>query len=363
MNYIKQLDSIRTFAVMLVVLSHWFATYLDSIFPFGNLGVNIFFVLSGFLITRILLTEKAEIEGSIVYKSKLSAIWRFIMRRSLRIFPIYYLVLFLLYFGHSYLASSMPQDWKYYALYVQNFLFYFRQSWPGKLSPFWSLAVEEQFYLIWPWLLFFVNKKQIKKVIIIGIIIGILSSFLLPLIPGKANLTPILTLCCLQSFCLGGLLSYWITEDKGGIVKNYLLLKKMAAMSFLLYLIIKLFCPHIAYFDRLFESIITTWIIASILLNKANRFDFILSNKILISVGKVSYGIYLFHNFIPPMLRSILHFLKKLATENSEIYLALEFVRNNNFTFYTFSFSVLLGLAYFSFYFIESPFLRLKKYF
>lgn len=362
MNYIKQLDSIRTFAVMLVIMSHWFMASLESIFPFGNLGVNIFFVLSGFLITRILLTEKVEIEGS-VHKSKLLGIGRFMMRRSLRIFPIYYLVLLGLYFGDSYIATSMPEDWKYYVLYVQNFLFYFRQSWPGKLSPFWSLAVEEQFYLIWPWLLFFVNTKHIKKVIIIGIIVGTLSSLLFPFIPRKADLTPILTLCCLQSFCLGGLLSYWIIEDRGVIVKNYSLLKKMAAMSFLLYLNIKLFCPDIAYFDRLFESIITSWIIASILLNKANRFDFIFSNKILISIGKVSYGIYLFHNFIPPMVKAILHFLKKLATENSEIYHALEFLRNDNFTFYTLSFSALLGLAYFSFYFIESPFLRLKKYF
>jgi peptidoglycan/LPS O-acetylase OafA/YrhL len=363
MKYIKQLDSIRTFAVMLVVMSHWFMASLESIFPFGNLGVNIFFVLSGFLITRILLTEKAEIEGSTVHKSKLLSIGRFMMRRSLRIFPIYYLVLLGLYFGDSYIATSMPEDWKYYVLYVQNFLFYFRQSWPGKLSPFWSLAVEEQFYLIWPWLLFFVNRKHIKKVIIIGIIVGTLSSLLFPFIPGKADLTPILTLCCLQSFCLGGLLSYWITEDKGEIVKNYSLLKKIATMSFLLYLNIKLFCPDIAYFDRLFESIITSWIIASILLNKANRFDFILSNKVLISIGKVSYGIYLFHNFIPPMVKAILHFLKKFTAENSETYLALEFLRNDNFTFYTLSFSALLGLAYFSFYFIESPFLRLKKYF
>ena len=77
----------------------------------------------------------------------------------------------------------------------------------------------------------------------------------------------------------------------------------------------------------------------------------------------MSYGVYLFHNFIPPIVKAILHILKKLTTENSQIYLALEFLRNDSFTFYTLSLSALLGLAYFSFYFIESPFLRLKKYF
>lgn len=363
MNYIKQLDSIRTFAVMLVVMSHWFMASLETIFPFGNLGVNIFFVLSGFLITRILLTDKAEIEGGIVNKSKLSAIGKFMMRRSLRIFPIYYLALLVLYFGASYLPTSIPDDLKYYVLYVQNFLFYFRQSWPGKLSPFWSLAVEEQFYLIWPWLLFFINQKHIKKVLITGIIVGTLSSFLFPFIPGKTNLTPVLTFCCLQAFCFGGLLSFWAVKGDLVLEKNYSLLKKMAIGSFLIYLCIKLFCTGIAYFDRLFESIITTWIIACILLKKVNKFDFMLNNKILISIGKVSYGIYLFHNFIPLLVKVVLHSLKKMTYENSEIWLAIEFLRNNMLTFYSLSFTVLFGISYFSFYFIETPFLKLKKYF
>ena len=364
MNYIKQLDSIRTFAVFFVILAHWSSKSIAGIFPFGNLGVNIFFVLSGFLITRILLTEKEKIEEVGINETKFSAIGNFMMRRSLRIFPVYYLMLLVLYFGATYLPNPIPFDWKYYVVYLQNFLYYFRQSTPeGKVGHFWSLAVEEQFYLIWPWILFFVHKKYIKNVMIIGIVIGTISSLLFPLIPGKEILTPALTICCLQSFCFGGLLAYWSVKKDGSLEKNYSAIKKWALVAFVAYLGNKLFCPSFVFSDRLFESVITTWIIASILLNKTAKFDFILSNKILISIGRVSYGIYIFHNFIPVSLKAVLHLLKKRVIENSESWQIITFLQKDVLLFNTICLAILLGIAYFSFYFIETPFLKLKKYF
>ncbi len=360
MNYIKQLDSIRTFAVLLVILCHWGTKSLNDIFPFGNLGVNIFFVLSGFLITRILLIERENIQS----KSKVVAIGNFMMRRSLRIFPIYYIMILILYFGAIYLPNPIPNDLRYYVLYLQNFLFYYRQAWPGgKVSPFWSLAVEEQFYLIWPWILFFINKKNIKKVMIIGIVIGTLSSIIFPLILKKNDMTPILTICCLHAFCFGGLLSYWSVGKDSMLENNYLLLKKLAIIAFISYSMIKISNFGIASFDRLFESVITTWVIASILLNKSSRFDFILNNKILISIGKVSYGIYLFHNFIPVSVNAILHFLRKINFEQSSLLQTINFFQNNQLIFNSLCLIILLMISYFSFYFIETPFLKLKKYF
>ena len=364
MNYIKQLDSIRTLAVILVIIAHWAPKNFNKLFSFGNLGVNIFFVLSGFLITRILLNEKDKIEKEEIKSTKFSAIGRFMMRRSLRIFPIYYLMLFVLYFGYNYLSNPIPTDLKYYVLYLQNFLYYFRQSFPGgKVGHFWTLAVEEQFYLVWPWVLFFVNRKYIKNVMVIGIILGTVSSVLLPLIPGKEILTPALTICCLQSFCFGGLLAYWVVKGDSSLNKNYSLLKKMTIISLIMYIGIKLFYSDFVFFDRLFESIITTWLLASILLNKTSKFNFILSNNILISIGKVSYGVYIFHNFIPVSVNAILHLLNKKAVGNTEQLFVLDFLQNNLIIFNVLCLTILLGIAYFSFYFIETPFLRLKKYF
>ena len=123
MNYIKEFDAVRAIAVILVVISHWIPKNYSTFLPLGNIGVDIFFVLSGFLITRILLVNKNSIENKETNESKLKAIVNFMFRRSLRIFPLYYLVLLILYFGANYLPNPIPTDWKYYVLYLQNFLF------------------------------------------------------------------------------------------------------------------------------------------------------------------------------------------------------------------------------------------------
>lgn len=364
MNYIKQLDSIRAFAVIMVIISHWVPKNYTRIQPLGSVGVDVFFVLSGFLITRILLTEKKIIEEDAGRENKLTAIAKFMARRSLRIFPIYYMMLLVLYFGATYLPNPIPIDWKYYVVYIQNFVYYGRQMYPGgKVFPFWSLAVEEQFYLIWPWVLFFINKKYIKQVMITGIIIGTMSSLLFPLIPGGKILSPVLTICCLQAFCLGGLLSYWSLSGVSVLEKKYETLKKMASISLVLYLGFRILYPNMIYLDRICIAIITTWIILSILLKRTNSFDFVLNNKLLISIGRVSYGIYIFHNFIPVSLYAILHLLKKKVSEHTFFWNIFDLFQNNVLLFSLLCITVLLSIAYSSFRYFETPFLKLKKYF
>src|ERR1044072_9103532 len=94
MGYIKQLDSVRAIAVFLVVVWHWFPrnSFIEKLHA-GSLGVDIFFVLSGFLITQILLKYRSNSGGSI--KAKTIVLKNFYARRVLRIFPIYYLTIFL----------------------------------------------------------------------------------------------------------------------------------------------------------------------------------------------------------------------------------------------------------------------------
>src|SRR5258706_6412006 len=90
MNYIKQLDAVRAIAVILVVLSHW--TKMSSItnIPIGGMAVDVFFVLSGFLITQILLENRNKITS---LNDRRHIIKNFYIRRTLRIFPIYYLTI------------------------------------------------------------------------------------------------------------------------------------------------------------------------------------------------------------------------------------------------------------------------------
>lgn len=155
-HYLPSLDGIRAISIFLVIGSHVYnaVNYNDSYNePFkyifhGILGVNIFFVLSGFLITYLLLKEENE-HGKIDLKN-------FYIRRLLRIFPVYYLfigVLFILDFTTKVNFSSCE--------YLSSLLF-FKNFGCGQWidSHLWSLAVEEQFYLLWPFVLAFAPKNK-----------------------------------------------------------------------------------------------------------------------------------------------------------------------------------------------------------
>ncbi len=138
MKHFKQLDGLRFVAVFLVLIIH-FATIIGMHFSAGYYGVELFFVISGFLITTILL--KTEEPFGIAYK-------KFIGRRTLRIFPIYYLTIFILFIiGNKYVHEYLI----YCLTYTYNYI-YFKVP-VNSISHFWSLGVEEQFYLFWPFLI------------------------------------------------------------------------------------------------------------------------------------------------------------------------------------------------------------------
>src|SRR5262245_41609925 len=144
MNRIPELDGLRGWAILLVLWAHFpFVQGVEQVrhvamsVGSGHFGVNVFFGLSGFLITRILIREKQE--GRFSMK-------RFYLKRTLRIFPIYYLTLLLVVI----FITARHAGWL--ALYMGNFVFAFDLD-PHPLRHTWSLAVEEHFYLIWPLIL------------------------------------------------------------------------------------------------------------------------------------------------------------------------------------------------------------------
>ena len=162
-------DGIRGFAILLVTAYRFNLGPVDAdygrlgrvlfkAFSVGNLGVDLFFVLSGFLITGILFDAK----GSRHYFRD------FYIRRALRIYPLYYGVLFValvalpLLLGARYqLFPEARADQASLWLYVANFLMGFRNEWClGSFRHFWSLCVEEHFYLIWPLIIFFCTRRQ-----------------------------------------------------------------------------------------------------------------------------------------------------------------------------------------------------------
>jgi peptidoglycan/LPS O-acetylase OafA/YrhL len=180
-GYIRGFDGLRAISIGLVLLTHYGAYSLLPHVPFiherawqlvsGTTGVNIFFTLSGFLITRILLAEKARTGGI--------RIKRFYIRRFLRLSPPFLLFMLLLLTGMALgLYHVRPVGVLVSFCYLYNFIPEFVKN--GQLSHTWSLAVEEQFYLLWPFLLAASTRRRAVVVPTIVICLALAAAFLLP---------------------------------------------------------------------------------------------------------------------------------------------------------------------------------------
>ena len=172
-SHLPSLDGVRGLAIMLVLMHNFlilgkpsglFAQYVGYVMNVGWIGVRLFFVLSGFLITRILL----ETQDAPNYYSA------FFARRVLRIFPLYYAALFLVFFIWPAFGSAPPvlaQDHSVWLwLYVSNWTMPLGLG-GGSMPHFWSLAVEEQFYLIWP---FLVHRRSARQVLLLCLVLALI---------------------------------------------------------------------------------------------------------------------------------------------------------------------------------------------
>lgn len=152
MAYIARLDTFRAIAALLVVHQHYFSPLLPPELRLdASFGVSFFFVLSGFLITGILLEDRDKPRGA--------ALAQFYIRRSFRILPLYY---FVLLFG---LALNIPGFWNslpWSPLYMVNVgIMVHDFGYFAHVAHFWTLAIEEQFYLLWPFVVLFTRRVWI----------------------------------------------------------------------------------------------------------------------------------------------------------------------------------------------------------
>ncbi len=165
-GYIRELDGVRGIAALMVIVFHffqmnpmssgWLARRLQAATILGQTGVTLFFVLSGFLITRILLASR---EQPHFFRD-------FYVRRALRIFPLYYAFLTLTYIVVPLLSAHpvapVAKQWTYWA-YLQNVALTLGWDATGPVH-FWSLAVEEHFYLAWPLLVYATDVVRLRRV-------------------------------------------------------------------------------------------------------------------------------------------------------------------------------------------------------
>jgi peptidoglycan/LPS O-acetylase OafA/YrhL len=221
-SHLAALDAVRGLAILLVTgfrfsqgpePSSLLGQAVVELLRLGERGVDLFFVLSGFLITGILFDAKADRH---FFRN-------FYMRRALRIFPLYYGVLFVVvvflplaapWVAALYAQSSRDQGWLW--LYGTNFLLAWNESWLlDGFSHFWSLAVEEHFYLVWPLVIFFLSRRAAMSACVVCIVVAV--SCRTPLHwSGHYVAVEVLTLCRLDVLAIGAWIALAV-RGPGGV--------------------------------------------------------------------------------------------------------------------------------------------------
>jgi len=306
-----QLDALRAFAALAVLVAHFsrFTSNLHTLtrlIDLGGLGVRLFFVLSGFLITGILLRSKRYCEDHHI--PILRAFRQFYARRVLRIFPLFYLVL-----GMAAIINIPPvrQTFAWHAAYLTNF-YMFLHGWEGATNHFWSLAVEEQFYLVWPWVIFLVSRRRLYGAILVMIGVGPLFRLFFGLATGNVA-TVILPLSCLDTLGVGALLALRKDHISGQQSREYPFGKAGLWVGFAaLGAFILLRAMHqgtwVGYtlFD-LGTALLGSWVVLRASTGFRGSIGRLLEIKPLVYLGTISYGIYVYHNFIPYIMHDTLH--------------------------------------------------------
>lgn len=177
-GYMIHLDALREIVVFAVMLEHYvtsnlsgsIVSYLKPILHWGRSAITLFFVLSGFLITGILLRCRDTINSN--NQSIGFTLQRFYIRRFLRKYPIYYLTIAVTSIG----LNQVRSVFFWHLTYSTNIMTLFRSEWDQTSSYLWTLSMEEQFYLIWPFVMLFLHNKHLLKVIFITIVLGVVSN-------------------------------------------------------------------------------------------------------------------------------------------------------------------------------------------
>jgi peptidoglycan/LPS O-acetylase OafA/YrhL len=298
-HYIQGLDNIRGLAVLFVLLTHM--SY--GIIKGGLVGVELFFVLSGFIITSLLQAESSAY-GKI-------SIWRFYLRRALRLFPPLLICIILANVFWSYIEVSNPVANQSLATIAG--LFYFINLLPEKVSGhlvhLWSLSVEEHFYLFWPlvtsfFLFKFSRRNQIKVLLTLMLIASIYrfwqGHFETSFYGGLLIIDPMrFTLCSVDSILTGALLAVAMSTKR---FKNFLLGNKLRNWLIVGCAVVFSCCLAVLTAGFIFRNggflLLDIFCAGAIFIAIKSPKHFLFSNKILKWLGTRSYGIYVYHYVI-----------------------------------------------------------------
>ena len=348
-TYVKEFDGWRGVGICFVVLSHYFPSYFIGSWVF----MEMFFVMSGFLITGILMDSKTKKN---YYKN-------FILRRVLRVFPLYYIALILLLFiipaawlNTSYYRSHQVWFWTY----MENWLFSVEGWPPGKaLRHFWSLAIEEQFYIVWPLVVWMFSPKGLIRCCVFLFFfslvfrnIGLHLGFVMPF-PYVA------TFGRMEGIVLGAIIAVLVRGNRS-ILEKYAY--PVTIVSGLLSVLVFIWARtvHMEYSLNyiinytIVDVFFAGMIVMTLCSNELTQFRRLLNVNLIKQLGVMSYCIYIFH-----------HPIHELIVENFQGYFQMQTGSENiaKLVCVGIAFVITVPVVYLLHKKVEVPLWKLKKYF
>ncbi len=312
--HVPALDGVRGLAILMVLVFHFVAqttatngveAAVTRVLSYGLLGVDLFFVLSGFLITGLLYDARAD-----------PGYFRnFYMRRVLRIFPLYYGVLFVVFFilplvpalrGSEIAGLGEHQAWAW--LYGVNVYVSIQGGWVlSYIEHFWSLAVEEHFYFVWPlivWLL--ARRPRALMAAALGLAVLSLGARAAASLGGVNPVAiAVFTPFQLDALCLGGFFAVWLRQPGGeaGVRRALLPVALVAgaalAGEFGLHRVTDVGLS-LARAVRLglFRVVLASLLLWAVLAPASSLLVRFFRSRTMVTLGKYSYGLYVYHHFL-----------------------------------------------------------------
>lgn len=334
-QYFSRIDTLRAAAALAVVYAHYFMPFLPTWLRIVPGGVDLFFILSGYLITTSLIADAPKMNGHQLLRS-------FYIKRSFRIFPLYYTTLAVTVAIGLYGAV---QSWPWAAAYILNFSITQRIADAGYIGHFWTLAVEEQFYLVLPLLFCWLSRRTFTALglSVIGAAIAFRTANLFNEPAG--NLFNFNTLAEMDRLAIGSLLA--VAVNAYGLDRTEVLLNRLLPLSLPSFVC----CCFVSMMSGLmrvltisfltvFCSLFFAWLIIKAVRGGPRTSSW--GGTLLPGIGALSYGIYLFH--VPMMA-------------------AIHAVEKGSFSFIARCAAVVatVALAWVSFRFFEAPLIKVGR--
>jgi peptidoglycan/LPS O-acetylase OafA/YrhL len=351
---VAELDGLRGVAILSVMLFHYAQETgplhsFARVFLMGWIGVDLFFVLSGYLITGILLDSAGRPS---YYRN-------FIIRRALRIFPLYYACLglcgILAYYPGPFQWRDFFRSTGWYLAYIGNVKVFLENAWPrmAMLTPLWSLQVEEQFYFTFPLLVWALKRKTLARVlaaaVVLALAIRIVMTFAMPRnTAGTYALSP----CRMDALAMGGLIAIVRREWPERLKNPWIGRGALLCAAVLVAIGVKDNTPWsnpMRTFGFTALDLAFAGLIATLIGRRPRDLLAVFRFRPLVWIGTISYGLYLLHIPAPRIAHLLLDPLVRIPARGSADFFL--------------SFAAAIAAAWLSWRFFESRILKWKDRF